>query len=134
MYYVDLEKTEIIMQKLEGELLSRIDASTRKKFAKLAGELLGKIHLAGIHHGDYTTTNLMACGGKLYVIDFGLSERSAKAEDFATDVLLFKKSVGKEEFADFLAGYKQSFEGKYAEVIGSLKNIEERGRYVARGQ
>ena len=134
VHCVNPVRAEIIMQKLDGKLLSRSGPGETEKHARTAGEYLAKIHRAGIYHGDYTTTNLMACADCLWVIDFGLSANSHKAEDHATDLLLFKKSVPGDVFEDFLRGYKAENPEKYAQVVASLEGIEARGRYVARGQ
>jgi TP53 regulating kinase-like protein len=133
VYYVDLQRCDIIEQKLSGTLLSRLSEHKRETRAKEAGALLGKLHAAGIYHGDFTTTNLMLCKGGLQVIDFGLSEHSYKAEDHATDALLYKKSVGAKEFEAFASGYAKE-NPKARQVFGSLREIESRGRYVARQQ
>lgn len=134
LYFVDLAACRIIEEKLEGELLSRASLKRRESCAADAGKLLGKLHSAGIYHGDYTTTNLMICAdGNLRVIDFGLSERSFKPEDFATDLLLYKKSVGKKEFGRFLLRYGKA-NPNAKQALLSLREIEMRGRYVSRGQ
>ena len=134
VYFADPVRAEIIEQRLEGSLLSRLPKAQRNKYARNAGELLAKLHSAGIYHGDYTTTNLMLCADGLQVIDFGLAEYSAKSEDFATDVLLYKKSVGKGEFGLFWNGYEEAFPTGYKNTKASLADIESRGRYVARKQ
>jgi len=131
--YVDVQRMRIFEEKLDGKLLSSATPAVRSKNAKAAGELLGKLHSAGIYHGDYTTANLMLCGKKLYVIDFGLSERSLRVEDYATDLLLYKKAVSAAEFASFLFGYNAA-NPRATAAIAQLSDIESRGRYVSRGQ
>lgn len=131
--YVDRQRMRIFEEKLEGRLLSSAGPALRSRNAGAAGGLLGRLHSAGIYHGDYTTANLMLCKRGLYVIDFGLSERSLRAEDFATDLLLYKKAVTVKEFAAFLSGYKDANPNAKA-AITQLSDIESRGRYVSRSQ
>ncbi|MFA5246376.1 MAG: KEOPS complex kinase/ATPase Bud32 [Candidatus Micrarchaeia archaeon] len=129
--FVDSQRMRIVLQKLRGNLLSRSSKGIRSKNAKNAGELLGLLHSAGICHGDYTTTNLMLCKDGLYVIDFGLSGFSLRIEDYATDLLLYKKSVPAAEFSGFLSGYKKTNPKNSAAAIRQLCDIEGRGRYIA---
>jgi Kae1-associated kinase Bud32 len=132
--FVDTQRMRIFEQKLDGKLLSCSSNRVRARSAKAAGELLGRLHSAGIYHGDYTTTNLMLCRNGLYVIDFGLSESSMRIEDYATDLLLYKKSVPAAEFSDFLSGYRKANPRNAAAAIRQLGDIEGRGRYVAKNQ
>jgi len=131
--YVDVQRMRIFEEKLEGKLLSSVSPAVRSRNARAAGILLGRLHSAGIYHGDYTTANLMLCGRKLYVIDFGLSERSMRIEAHATDLLLYKKAVSQTEFNAFLSGYKTTNPNADAAII-QLSDIESRGRYVSRSQ
>jgi len=131
--YVDLQRMRVFEEKLVGVLLSAATVAVRSKCAKNAGELLGKLHSAGIYHGDYTTANLMLCKKGLFVIDFGLSERSLRVEDYATDLLLYKKAVTGKEFGAFLSGYNAA-NPRATAAIAQLSDIESRGRYVSRGQ
>ncbi len=131
--FVDCQRMRIFEEKLDGKLLSSASPAVRSKNAKVAGVLLGRLHSAGIYHGDYTTANLMLCKKGLYVIDFGLSERSLRFEDYATDLLLYKKAVTEKEFAAFLSGYKKVNPNVQA-VVRQLCDIESRGRYVSRSQ
>jgi Kae1-associated kinase Bud32 len=131
--YVDLQRMRIFEERLEGRLLSCASAAARARKAGKAGELLGRLHSCGIYHGDYTTANLMLCKKGLYAIDFGLSARSQRTEDLATDLLLYKKAVSQKEFSDFLSGYKRTYRNAKA-AIARLSGIESRGRYVARSQ
>jgi len=131
--FVDSQRMRIFEERLEGRLLSSASLAVRSRNAKAAGELLGRLHLAGIYHGDYTTANLMLCNKGLYVIDFGLSARSLRVEDYATDLLLYKKAVTEKEFTAFLSGYKKA-NPKAQPVVRRLCGIESRGRYVSRSQ
>ncbi len=134
----DEEKNELTLLKSSGVLLSR-EKKISEKQARQAGEQLAKLHNAGIVHGDFTTSNLMAdASGNVVVIDFGLSEFSASEEDRATDVLLFEKSLGgltneKHLTAAFESGYS-SLCKDHPKVFGRLKQVIARGRYVSSRQ
>ena len=60
--------------------------------ATLLGEQIGKLHTAGLIHGDLTTSNAIVRNQKIVLIDFGLSYDSAKQEDQAVDLLGLKKT------------------------------------------
>lgn len=62
------------------------------------GQLIGRLHLADMIHGDLTTSNLILTGSEESwepaLIDFGLSSFSGLAEDKAVDLyVLDRKSV-----------------------------------------
>lgn len=97
-----------------------------------AGRQLALLHGIDISHGDYTPANLMVDrAGKLWVIDFGLSEITNSTESKALDLLLMKRSVGKAAYTAFIDGYiKGSGSGKA--LLLELAGIERRGRYQTR--
>ncbi len=131
------ENYEIVLQKIGGVLLSR-EKSISEKQARNAGEELAKLHIAGIVHGDYTTSNLIAAGDSVVVIDFGLSSFTQSVEEKATDLLLFEKSIsgaGNEKplLAAFERGYRSAAKDS-PQVFERLKQITARGRYVSQRQ
>lgn len=91
------------------------------------------IHNLDIIHGDLTTLNMIEKDNEIYLIDFGLSNFSNKAEDKAVDLNLFFKSIKNEH--PNLYQYKKSLENHYLKnannankTIERLKAIEKRGR------
>jgi len=125
---------ELVMQKLEGTLLSRkqgIDGSE----AFEAGRILAGLHKSGIVHGDFSTSNLLAGrDGKVYVIDFGLCEMTNGLEQQADDVIVFEKSVSDCKLAqEFRRGYKAGA-GQAEKVFDRTKKILLRARYSAATQ
>lgn len=137
-------KTEIEISFIDGEMLNRVlDKQAGKARAgngnlartfRQAGRICGKMHSAGICHGDYTPANLMVGkDGALFVIDFGLGKFSAKREDFATDYLTFLKST--KDFsglhADFEKGYLE-IAGKNSPIPALAQKIDKRSRYMQR--
>ncbi|MCL4387534.1 Kae1-associated serine/threonine protein kinase [Candidatus Marsarchaeota archaeon] len=120
----------IIMQKLEGIQASK-NPSLGKPGAEASGKALAALHSSGIIHGDFTTANILVGRSGISVIDFGLSYYSSSAEDMAFDILLFKRSVSKEDFRAFEEAYGNGF-AKSCEVLKKLSEIETRGRYQNR--
>ena len=126
-------KYEIYMEKAEGILLRDILSNADKHVFEQAGRELGKLHNAGIAHGDFTPANILVKGSKnskIIIIDFGLSTFTSSEEEQALDVLLMKRSIGKDQFSRFLAGY--SSYAKSGIVLSKLAEIEKRGRYQSR--
>ncbi|MCL5102399.1 MAG: Kae1-associated serine/threonine protein kinase [Candidatus Marsarchaeota archaeon] len=127
-----VSKYGIIMEKING-----INASEKKGLglngASEAGDILSKLHAANIVHGDFTKANLIFSNSdsSLYVIDFGLSYNSNSAEDLSFDLLLFKRSVTRPEYAKFEISYSRGFK-RSKEVFQKLSEIEKRGRYQNR--
>ncbi len=94
------------------------------------GEHLGRLHEAGIVHGDPTIRNVRIEDGRLFLVDFGLGYHSDDIEDAAMDLHVFLQSlrdVAPGAYRDaLLDGYTQT---GAATVIERLAAIEGRGRY-----
>jgi len=99
------------------------------KESERAGQMLAKLHSAGIIHGDFTPVNLMECKGSLYVIDFGLGFFSGDVEDKAVDVFTMVKALDEKNGEAFLRGYGAG-NLKYEPVLKRLKEVEKRVRYA----
>ncbi len=75
---------------------------------------------------------------KIYVIDFGLSQKTIKPEDQAVDLRLIKEilnsahaTIAYSAWKNFLAGYKSVVgTSKYLKIINLVSEIESRGRYA----
>lgn len=134
--HVDLTRKEIYMECIEGTLLretfDKLEKNERKRIVKEIGKCLAMLHEKGIVHGDCTTSNIILTNSReVCWIDFGLSEFTKSLEEQATDLLLFKKSVQKKDFNEFVKEYaKNKRESK--KVFERLSEIESRGRYVVR--
>jgi Kae1-associated kinase Bud32 len=126
-----LNDTTLILEEIKGTQLKEVlDADP--SLAHQAGRLLGKLHAQHIIHGDLTTSNIMHHEGNLTLIDFGLSYHSARDEDMAVDLHLFKQSLESKHhkvrstaYRHFLQGYRDT--GTEA-PIERLKKVEGRGR------
>jgi TP53 regulating kinase-like protein len=143
LYYVDPPCTLIVTEYIRGELLVNIvkeDPKNAYEQDMVLGEMAGKLHEAGIAHGDLTTSNAIVDDkGRLYLIDFGLSTLKASLRDQAVDVHLYLRSLESTTPAhvnkmmdSFMEGYS-SVRGrdKAAKILELVKEIRMMGRYVA---
>jgi len=131
----DITSDTIRMEYIEGTLLS---ASLSETSIREAGRLVGKLHTAGIMHGDLTTSNLILrrSDGMCVLIDFGLSQVTPEIEQRGVDIhVLFQtlESTAPDRAeslkAAFTFGYSETFEGA-ADVIHREHEIGQRGRYL----
>ena len=138
IYQVDRKNCSILMQHIEGTLVRDLSDSKLIKTCKNIGNLVGILHKNGIMHGDLTTSNFLVCNGRIFVIDFGLANKTRKPEDHAVDLRLFKEilnsahaKVMKNAWSNFLQGYKKSVGTAYFSKVTKLVSvIESRGRYA----
>ena len=126
---IALGKFSIFMERLHGRLLK--DCSPSATDYREIGGLLARMHNAGIIHGDFTPANIMLCGGRPYVIDFGLAGDSGSEEEKAIDLLLMKRSVPEKEYLAFEKSYAKEGTGSRG-ALGRLAEVEKRGRYQVR--
>ena len=110
----------IVIERIRGRKLSE-----KKTELEKAGEILGKLHSAGILHGDFTPYNIIVNSAGLHLIDFGLGSFSKKVEGMADDVITMLRGIGGKEH--FLKGYRK-FSGA-REVLARIEKIEKRARY-----
>ena len=136
---VDYKEDKIEMEFIEGAVLKNIlsGSKDREKICKDIGKQLARLHQADIVHGDLTTSNLILHNKRIFFIDFGLAERSARIEDKAVDLHLFKQAlqskhskIAEDCFKHFKKGYMDYKNSK--KVFERLTKIEKRGRYFKR--
>jgi TP53 regulating kinase-like protein len=121
-----LELEFIDGQKLRDYLLAT------KNWALFAdvGKLVRAMHAENICHGDLTTSNMILKDGKIYLIDFGLAQYSARIEDKAVDLHLLKECLKSKHFDIWEAAWKTFVENySDANVLKRLAIVEKRGRY-----
>jgi len=139
---VDRDKCKIIMEFLPGtklrDLIPTLPNNTLARICQEVGRSIGKLHKAGIIHGDLTTSNMIYYEGKVYFIDFGLGFFSRKIEDQGVDLKLLKDALKSTHFKvlnvcwrNILKGYKEEYP-KADLVIKRVEEIEKRGRYRKR--
>jgi Kae1-associated kinase Bud32 len=139
---VDEKSHKIIMEFVDGtrikELLYTADKKTVEKICFEIGKLVGKLHSAGIIHGDLTTSNMILKDNQIYFIDFGLGLFSKKIEDQGTDLNLLYEALKSTHFKilkpcwnNILKGYKQEYKDS-DKVLKRIEDIEKRARYAKR--
>lgn len=134
LYYVDISKSEIIMEYIDG--INAKDILSPRLCYEM-GKITGILHSNNIIHGDLTTSNFLI-GDAIYLIDFGLSFYSEKIEDYATDIRVIKEvyssvhySIYEEAFLNFVKGYSSILDlSKSNKVLSKVVEIEKRGRYA----
>ncbi|NJE42082.1 Kae1-associated kinase Bud32 [Thermococcus sp. GR6] len=144
VYEVDLRDMKIVMEFIDGErlkeLLESVPMEERLNLCREIGRQVGKLHEAGIVHGDLTTSNMILRHGKVYLIDFGLADFDPTLEAQGVDLHLLKRAMESTHYTWFEKGFEAVLEG-YAEVRGrekaeelkaKIEEIESRGRYRER--
>ncbi|ASI98751.1 Kae1-associated kinase Bud32 [Thermococcus celer] len=144
VYEVDMRNMKIAMEFIEGErlkeLLERLPMGERLGLCREIGRQVGRLHEAGIVHGDLTTSNMILRDGRVYLIDFGLADFDATLEARGVDLHLLKRAMESTHYTWFERGFEAVLEG-YAEVRGDdvrkeieekIEEIESRGRYRER--
>jgi len=138
VYFVNLTNSSILMQEIPGIPVHDLPDLKIIKLSKEIGRLVGIMHKNGIMHGDLTTSNFILYKNKVYVIDFGLSQKTIKSEDHAVDLRLIKEilnsahaKIMESTWKNFLTGYK-SVVGTvtYSKIMHLVSDIESRGRYA----
>jgi len=134
IYGIDKGKKEIAMEFIEGKRLKDVLEKENIELCRQVGEIIASMHESNLVHGDLTTSNILVKGGELYFIDFGLGKSSAKAEDKAVDLLVFKKTFEATHCELMPKGWELILEG-YLEkggkkdVLGQMEKVEARVRY-----
>jgi len=144
IFLVDISNAAITMEFIEGnqvkQLLDKISTEERKKLCLKLGELIGKLHGQGVIHGDLTTSNMILnADDKVFLVDFGLGEKSIELEAKGVDLHLMKRALqsthykfAEECFQNVIDGYsKVRGAEETTKVLEKIKQIERRGRYVA---
>jgi TP53 regulating kinase-like protein len=138
VYFVDPKKCEIYIQYIDGIAVKDLSNSKIIKTCEAIGKIVGLLHKNGIMHGDLTTSNFIVKNDKVFVIDFGLAQRTDKMEDHSIDLRLFKEILNsahahimEKAWASFLKGYKKIVGiSKHNRVLIQVAVIESRGRYA----
>ncbi|HKZ45305.1 MAG TPA: KEOPS complex kinase/ATPase Bud32 [archaeon] len=140
--HVDEKNYKIIMEYVDGkrvkELLNSSDPETVSKTCTMIGESIGKLHSAGIIHGDLTTSNMILKSSQIYFIDFGLGEFSKKIEGQGVDMNLLFEAVKSTHikilnicWENIVKGYKKEYKNA-EQVLEKVEEIEKRARYAER--
>ena len=138
VYLVDQNNCAILMQRIQGSVVRDLSGKRLVSACREIGKITGTLHKNGIMHGDLTTSNFILSGGKIYTIDFGLSQRTARTEDHAVDLRLFKEILNsahvgmmKTLWSSFLRGYRSAVgHDRCGQILDNVSVIEGRGRYA----
>ena len=140
VYMVDAANSAIVMQDVAGVTVQGLPDDLIVSLSRRMGRLAGTLHKNGVMHGDLTTSNFVYDGARdaLYMIDFGLSQNTAKPEDHAVDMRLIKEILNSAH-ARIMADAWGGLLGGYASAVGHARRgkikrlvaeIEGRGRYA----
>jgi N6-L-threonylcarbamoyladenine synthase/protein kinase Bud32 len=131
----DITADTIVMEHVNGTLLTQ---NLSEVTVYKAGRVIGKLHTAGIMHGDLTTSNIILRekDGECVLIDFGLAQVNSDLEQRGVDVHVLFQTLESTapDCAELLknafsAGYAETF-AEAADVITREHEIEMRGRYL----
>lgn len=132
-------KTSLVMEWVEGkrvkDILNSMKPKERDGVCEQIGEALGRLHSAGIVHGDVTTSNMILSRGRLFIIDFGLGKTSRRIEDFAVDLFVLMEALKAAHFKILDSAWKGIVKAyKYNntnadQVLGRFREIDKRRRY-----
>jgi len=139
IYSIDLAENTIIMDFIQGSpvktVIQSMSEREKKSIFTHIGILIGRLHNAGIIHGDLTTSNMILHDSHIFFIDFGLGDYSTEIEDQGVDLHLMNRALQSTHYAYAESGFKAVLEGykktmnKSEEVIERMNKIEKRGRY-----
>ncbi|MFO1534236.1 MAG: KEOPS complex kinase/ATPase Bud32 [Thermoplasmatota archaeon] len=142
LYDADRAASTLVLEQVDGPTLrqaleSDADAVAAQRLAAL-GRTVGRLHGAGMAHGDLTTSNVLlpdpADPGRLTLIDFGLGAFGEEPEPRGVDLHLVEEALAATDarhqalFAAFLEGYCATAR-RAADALQRLDDIRARGRY-----
>jgi len=141
LYSVDKENGVIVMEYIEGvkirDLVDDLIEEERYEVFRRIGYHAGRLHKAGIIHGDLTTSNIIKSGDRIVFIDFGLGEVSSEVEKRGVDLNLMNRMLTSTHFTHreklldaFMEGYKESMEEEAEEALDRMVEVSLRGRYI----
>jgi TP53 regulating kinase-like protein len=138
VYFVDEKKCKIYLQFIKGRLVRDLPLIQITRACVKIGKIVGTLHKNGIMHGDLTTSNFVISQQGLVILDFGLSQKTDKIDDYAIDLRLFKEVLNSahakivdDAWASFVKGYQGILGKTFTEkVINQVSVIEKRGRYA----
>jgi TP53 regulating kinase-like protein len=140
---VDVEKASITMEYVEGKqvkiVLDGLSKSNREALSLEIGKLVAKLHKNGIVHGDLTTSNMILSDDRVFLVDFGLGDKTSELEAQGVDLHLLKRALQSTHYNHAESCFSAVLKGYAAEVgnegaraiLEKIREIEKRGRYVA---
>jgi TP53 regulating kinase-like protein len=143
IYQVDPVEATIVMEYVEGpkvrDIVEDLDPEERRRLFTIIGEHAGRLHRAGIIHGDLTTSNMIYSPRGTVFVDFGLGEVSWETEKRGVDLNLMYRMLTsthfkhtEELFEAFKEGYVSALGEGAEDALARMDEVSRRGRYVER--
>ena len=137
---IDLEDMSLVLEQLEGPTLTEVLAdppgsARRARAVEKWGRALGRLHAAGISHGDLTASNVLWVGDDVAFLDLSLGSRPASLEELGVDLHLVQEDLNtlcpdrQETYEAFLASYRSAFPQGSGNVVERTEEIQGRVRY-----
>lgn len=139
LYDIDLVENKVVMEFVDGPTAKEVldqGGPEAMKIARTIGQIVGRLHRAGIIHGDLTTSNMIVRDGRIVMIDFSLGGKEDGVEARGVDLHLLKEGLASAHaraasyYREALRGYRETMGKAADEVIAKVKEIESRGRYT----
>jgi len=129
---LDVSRFDLQMDHIEGPKLKEVIDT---ELSERVGEMVGRLHGAGIIHGDLTTSNMIVSDGKIYLIDFGLAfyEKSTEAQGVDVHVYFQTLQSTHDRSDELVEAFKRGYLRTYPEAEAVLRRVDEikaRGRYL----
>src|SRR5436309_655258 len=96
IYDIDLVEAKIVMEYVSGPTLKEVldrRGSAGLEVAREMGRVIGRLHRAGIVHGDLTTSNMLWRDGRIVMIDFSLGGKDRGREARGVDLHLLREGL-----------------------------------------
>ncbi len=139
LYDINLQDNKIVMEFIDGPTVKEVldqGGPRALETAREIGRIAGRLHRAGIIHGDLTTSNMILRDGRIVMIDFSLGGKGETAEERGVDLHLLREALTSAHknatayYREVLAGYREILGAAAKESIAKVKEIEGRGRYT----
>lgn len=139
LYDINLLENKIVMERIDGPTAKEVldqGGERARETAREIGRIAGRLHRAGIIHGDLTTSNMIVRDGRVVMIDFSLGGKDDRAEARGVDLHLLREALTSAHrnaatyYRDILAGYREIMGAAAKEPIAKVREIEARGRYT----
>ncbi len=141
IYQLDPEGATIVMEFIEGvkvrDAVPKLGLGENRALFRLIGEESGRLHRAGLIHGDLTTSNMIKDGARVVFIDFGLGEVSKEVEKRGVDFNLMVRMLASTHYTvmeplleSFKEGYRVTMGSEAEKVFRRADEVRRRGRYI----
>lgn len=139
IYDIDLVANKLVMEFVDGPTAKEVldqGGPPARETAREIGRIAGRLHKAGIIHGDLTTSNMIVRDGRIVMIDFSLGGKANTPEERGVDLHLLREALTSAHknaaayYREVLAGYRETLGAAAKDSIAKVKEIEGRGRYT----